>query len=441
MSLWLILTAYNILWLCCILFLGLPFWVLGQFKPKYHAGLWQKLGFFPSPLKQAFASKNKKRIVLHAVSVGELMAARPLIDWIIEWHPEWEIVLSNVTKTGHELAEKLYPQLHSVYLCFDFLPILLRWFKVIRPDLILVMETELWPSWTFLAHAKKIPIAIISGRLSKKSFKNYSKIAGLIRPFLRLYTGVYAQSELDLQRYLKLGALAKNASVLGNLKFCPPINATLESSADLMTWLEDWAFAKDPILVFASTHFPEESQLMGLYQQLRYTFKTLRCVVAVRHPERFDSVYEHITQDMGLKAVRRSQLEGHTPSAENILLLDSIGELNLVYRYSTLVVMGGSYNPKVGGHNILEPLYAGIPVIFGPHMHNFTAVKQEVLDLEAGLEAKDLDQTRQWITTLLQNSEQYQHYQQKALGVFTKHQDILKHYVEKIQTSLPASLE
>jgi 3-deoxy-D-manno-octulosonic-acid transferase len=398
------LIIYN-----ALLFLGLillwPVWLgLLVMVPKMRAGFWEKLGFY-SPQQQAQLQRKaagRKRVWFHAVSVGEFNAIRSLTA---ELREEFDVVISCTTKTGHDLAEKTFPDLPILYFPFDFRAVLDRALTLVQPDLVVLTETELWPNFIDkVTQNAKVPLILINGRLSPKSFRGYMRIKRIMKPCLQQITHCYMQAQGDAERIRQLGDLPpEQITVAGNLKF--DLNPTVDPEKRAM--LSHLLNIKegDSILTLASTHSGEDQPLLDAYLQLKKDFPELKLILAPRHPERANEI-KGVLAGMALGFSLRSQLSPEQPNRHPILILDSIGELLSVYSFSTVAVMGGSFIER-GGQNPLEPLSQRVPVVFGPHMHNFAAISQLVLENKAGFQVSTAAELIHPLTELLTQPEIY----------------------------------
>lgn len=398
------LIVYNLL-----LFLGLfvlaPLWIgYLLLVPKARAGFLEKLGRYPSILKAKLAQQpaDRKTIWFHAVSVGEFNAIKSLIPDLSE---DFNVVISTTTRTGHDLAERSFPDLPILYFPYDFRAIIKRALSQVKPDLVVIAETELWPNFidTVTRHFNK-PLLLINGRLSQSSFKGYQWIRFIIKPCLRQMTHLYMQSQADADRVRALGHVSpEQVTVAGNLKFdlIPTVDTTQRAILAHLLNIQDG----DTVLTFASTHSGEDLPLVETYLQLKKDFPELKLILAPRHPERLSEI-KNILTSKALSYGIRSQLSESNPNHQAIVVLDSIGELLTVYSFTTIAVMGGSFIEK-GGQNPLEPLSQRVPVIFGPHMHNFAEISRMVLEGQAGYQVHTPQELAQAVTSLLTQPEIY----------------------------------
>jgi 3-deoxy-D-manno-octulosonic-acid transferase len=340
---------------------------------KYIAGLRQRLGAVPQ-------LDGKPVIWLHCVSVGETQAARPLAQRLKQAFPHHALVVSTVTLTGQTLARDVFrDQAESVfYFPFDWRWSTRRALKAINPAAVLIMETELWPNFLRECKARRIPVALVNGRISRQSYRRYKMIKFFLRRVLSCLSVAVMQSETDAERLLSLGMAREKLFTAGNLKFDSEVAGELSGRTEELKQrfgLRSGA----PLILAASTHSPEEELMLESIRQLR-TKHGVRLMIAPRRPERFNEVAALI-QKSGLSWARKTNPPQPEDADADVILLDTIGELRATYSLADVVFVGGSIVDK-GGHNVLEPAAAGAAVVTGAHTHNFHAVVD--LMVEAG---------------------------------------------------------
>ena len=340
---------------------------------KYIAGLRQRLGAVPQ-------LDGKPVIWLHCVSVGETQAARPLAQRLKQAFPHHALVVSTVTLTGQTLARDVFrDQAESVfYFPFDWRWSARRALKAINPAAVLIMETELWPNFLRECKARRIPVALVNGRISRQSYRRYKMIKFFLRRVLSCLSVAVMQSETDAERLLSLGMAREKLFTAGNLKFDSEVAGELSGRTEELRQrfgLRSGA----PLILAASTHSPEEELMLESIRQLR-TKHGVRLMIAPRRPERFNEVAALI-QKSGLRWARKTNPPQPEDADADVILLDTIGELRATYSLADVVFVGGSIVDK-GGHNVLEPAAAGAAVVTGAHTHNFHAVVD--LMVEAG---------------------------------------------------------
>jgi 3-deoxy-D-manno-octulosonic-acid transferase len=357
--------AYSLLLSLGLLILLPVFLFKALAHGKYTAGFRQRLGSVP-------AISGKPIIWLHCVSVGETQAARPLVQRLKEQFPHHALVVSTITRTGQELAQNVFrTQAESVfYFPFDWRWSVRRTLNAIKPAAVLIMETELWPNFLRECKVRRIPVALVNGRISTQSYRRYSLIKFFLRRVLSSLTIAVMQSETDAQRLEALGMPGEKLFTAGNLKFDAEAGSDLaETTAELA---ERFGLqGGTPVVLAASTHAPEEEVMLESFKQLR-TAQPVRLMIAPRHPERFNEVASLI-QNSGLSWARRTNVAEASDRDAALILLDTIGELPAMYGLAAVVFVGGSIIDR-GGHNVLEPAAAGTAVVTGAHTHNFHAI-------------------------------------------------------------------
>ncbi|HKV34017.1 MAG TPA: 3-deoxy-D-manno-octulosonic acid transferase [Pyrinomonadaceae bacterium] len=328
---------------------------------KYIDGLRERLGFLPTIEKQPV-------VWLHCVSVGETQAARPLVERLRKELPQSTLVVSTVTLTGQRLARDLFRN-HAArvfYFPFDWTWAVRRALSAMNPVAVLVMETELWPNFLRECKRREIPVALVNGRISRKSFARYVRIRFFLRRVLACLSMAVMQSERDAERIRELGMNEERVFTVGNLKF--ESSSYMDENPDVKA---RFGLTDVPLVLAASTHAPEEKIILESFKRLLGT-QQVRLMLAPRHPERFNEVAELI-QASGLSWARRTNDPAASDAVASVILLDTIGELPGIYSLASVVFVGGSIVDR-GGHNVLEPAAHGVAVITGAHTHNFHAI-------------------------------------------------------------------
>jgi 3-deoxy-D-manno-octulosonic-acid transferase len=306
--------------------------------------------------------------------VGEIRAAIALLDRLRESGEN--VVASTMTPTGRDLLRRMRPQVPCALAPVDHPWAVEAALRRVRPSVLVLVETELWPSWILAAHRDCVPVVVVSGRISDRSFPRYRRVARWLRPILERIAAVGARSPVDAGRFRTLGARAERVQVTGDLKLEPPLESA-RLAADLGAVL-----GEVPLLVAGSTHEGEERELLGVLDGVERAGLRAALVLAPRHPERFDPV-EALARESGRALRRRSRLGSHPLADGEVLLLDSMGELPALYARSAVAFVGGTLVP-VGGHNLLEPILEGRPVLFGPHTENTREAAALALESGAG---------------------------------------------------------
>lgn len=374
-------------------------------------------------------------IWVHAVSVGETLAVERLIATLREQSPNRPVVLSVTTATGRAVAERRIGADRIFYFPLDFTFAARHALRAIRPSLVLIVETEIWPNFLREAAAQKVAVVFINGRISGRSYARYRLIRRLLRPTLAVATRFLMQTSTDAERVIDLGARPAHVEIAGNLKFdlIPPENHRL---LDLMqTRLRQAGVVQ--VLVAGSTMESEEELVLDAWEPIRQQFPFSLLILAPRHPQRFDGV-AGLLQQRGLPFVRRSHMDTEPLPRAGILLLDSMGELTSIYKLADVAFVGGSLVPH-GGHNILEPAYFGTPIIFGPYMHNFAQIAEQFLAADAALRAdSSIELSRVW-ARLLESREMRDGVGEAARRLMESKRGATARAIEVIEEILAAS--
>ena len=426
--------------------LATPFWynaALALLKPIYQSRI-RKRAEHPEQLQQELLerfgpfqpAKNLHAIWFHVVSVGETNAAQPLIEHYLKaGHP---VLVTNTTKTGQARAKSLFlkaPYLdlfQAVYLPADQVHLIREFYQKYQPKLLALVETELWPNLIDQAQHFQVPCLLINARLSEKSAKGYAKVKGLTRGMLQNLQQVLAQDLATQQRFIALGMPSERTSVVGNIKF--DISAPedfVEQAAQLQ---QTWQLEDRKIITLASTHAPEEQQLLTALKPYFAEHPELLCIVVPRHPERFDEVAAQV-QKLQLNMQRRSLAEVIQPETQ-VYLADSMGEMWLWYALSQACYVGGSLNEPGGGHNILEPLALSVATVLGKNYFNFQSIVDEFVAAEAVYVVEDAEQAVETLTQLLFEPALRAQLNQNAQVIMYKNRGSLMEHIHVINQYL-----
>lgn len=334
-------------------------------------------------------------IWVHAVSMGEVNAAMPLIDALMRRYQGTPFVITTVTPTGSERVRRVYgDRVMNVYLPYDLPASIRRFLDRIRPRLAVIMETEIWPNLFFECEARNIPLVVVNARLSEKSLRGYGPVRPLAQRALASARYIAAQSETDAVRLRDLGAPTDRIGVIGNLKYDMTVPEHLVEQAQRMR--EGWG-ARRPVWLAASTHDGEELPVLKAHAEVLRRFPDALLLIAPRHPERFKPV-ALACRSFGFATHVRS--EDATATADTqCFVVDTLGELLNFYATADVAFVGGSLVP-IGGHNVLEPAALGVPVVIGPYMFNFAEISASLLDAGAALPVTDGDELGAAITRL-----------------------------------------
>jgi 3-deoxy-D-manno-octulosonic-acid transferase len=356
------------------LLVTLPYWLWQMSRHgKYHAGLAQRLGRTPERL----ASQPGRPVMwVHAVSVGEVLAVSALVPELCQRFPQHRVVVSTTTDTGQRLASKHFGEENVFYFPMDFGFAIRPYLQLLRPELIVIAETEFWPNFLRLAHASGARIAVVNARISDRSFPRYRRWRFLLTGVLRAVDVFLAQTEEDARRLRAIGAPTERVQVSGNLKFDLPLPALPTIVESLRTALGD----AGPVIVCGSTVEGEEPLLLGAFMNILASHPRAVMILAPRHPERFADV-ARLLGSLGIRFWRRSRWS-EDAIAGGVLLVDTIGELAALYSLADIAFVGGSLVPR-GGHNIIEPAQHGVAIVVGKHTENF----RDIVELFQGRDA------------------------------------------------------
>ncbi len=365
--------------LLAALLLASPYWLVGMvWSGRYREGLGQRLGAVPNALR-GFV-QGRPVLWLHAVSVGEVLAASRLIELLDSSMP---VVISTTTRTGQKLARERFDTAVAAgttrvfYYPLDLAWIVRRYLGALRPRMLVLMESELWPRMLVEAGRAGIPVVVVNGRVSDRSLPRYRALRRLWQPILRNVTQVMAQSEYDAERFPLIGVPAEAVEAAGNLKYDVRAASGLSITRELRAQLPTGA----KVIVAGSTVEGEEALLLEAFCKLRTHVPELILILAPRHPERFRAV-EEMVKAADFSCIRRSDWMPHPIPSGTVFLLDSMGELGEIYSLASVAFVGGSLVPA-GGHNPLEPAQFGVAIATGPYMENFRGIVAMLLEQEA----------------------------------------------------------
>jgi 3-deoxy-D-manno-octulosonic-acid transferase len=425
---------YNII-LTFFLILYIPYLFLQNFfRKRPQKKLKERLGGFPD-----FSSQNP--IWVHAASVGEVLCSKPLLKRMKEEIPSCEVILTTMTSTGNETAKKLIPEAdHICFFPIDHPFIIRRVLRKISPRLLLIAETELWPNLLRSCGKREIPVVLFNGRLSEKSFRGYLLLKSFFKRCLKHIFLFLMQTEEDGNRIMEIGAPPDRTEVAGNIKFdqaSPSLAA--ETTAELSRSLGFQG--NETVLIAGSTHPNEEEIFIQLFKDLRKTDPHLFLVLAPRHLDRLEEV-EKILERESLPWKRRSSLSTElSRHAEDrtekpgVILLDTMGELMMIYSLGTLVFIGGSL-VSVGGHNPLEPLFFKKCVLFGPYMFNFLEISRRLVSEGGAILVRNKEELSIQLRRLLADEKARNEAGEKGYRFLKKHRGATERIFEKIKPFL-----
>ena len=388
----------------------------GKKNQGYRAHFKERFGFVS---KSLFTVKTKP-LVFHCASVGEVLAATPLIKALQKAHPNLNILITCNTPTGREqILSQFKNTVACSYLPIDFPFATARFLKRIKPQALCILETELWPNLMAISHKKNIPVLVINARLSEKSQQGYQKVAKLTHIIMRSITVLASHNKTDAKRFIELGLEASKSHVTGSIKF--DITPSEEQLAKVLNLKQLYSSNERFVWVAGSTHPVEHELVLSAHQELLKKQPNALLIIAPRHPEQFDKVAELLTQSP-LSFSRRSQ---NNYNNEQVLLADTLGELQCLYGAANVSFIGGSLIRR-GGHNPLESAAFSVGVITGPHTYNFDHVYPELTKLKGAVVVDSNDELAKQLITFSQNTKACQTLGIKAAQCVTKNQGAIQ---------------
>lgn len=406
--------------LSTIIFLTLlPFYyIVRVIQKKYLYGWREKLGFLKSP------DLGEKVIMLHGVSVGEIIALENLTKKIKETFPDYKIVITTGTKTGQDIAHKKYAEIADFITYFPFdIPFAVNSFlNKVRPSVVLIAETELWPNFAYYCKKKNIPLFVINGRISDSTFNAYKRLKFFFKHILSNYTGLFTQSIEDRDKLIAIGANPQTTEFMGNLKF------------DIKKLDVSIAIGKgeNKLIIAGSTHKGEDEIVLEAFKNVKQKVRNPKLLLASRHLERIPDIVE-LVKSTGLSYGFRSK--GDTFAEKDIILLDTMGELGKMYAICDFAFIGGSFN-NTGGHNPLEAAVYNKPVITGPCIHNFKDIYGILTHTNAGKLVKTPQELESHMLKLLTDKEFYKSAQNDCFKVFESQKGALDFVIGKLRQIL-----
>ncbi|MNZ27447.1 3-deoxy-D-manno-octulosonic acid transferase [compost metagenome] len=408
-------TLYTLLLHLALPLIALRLYLRGRKAPAYRQRIAERFAFQMPPLKPG-------GIWVHAVSVGESIAAAPLIRALRERHPELPITVTCMTPTGSERIRALFgDRVQHCYLPYDLPWAVARFLDRLQPKLAVIMETELWPNHIHQCALRGIPTVLANARLSAKSARGYARFAGLTRPMLAEMSWIAAQTEAEAERFRQLGARPECVSVTGSIKFDLTIDPELKVRAQALR--ASWGADKRPVWIAASTHAGEDEIVLAAHRRLLAEQSDSLLILVPRHPERFEAVHV-LCQREGFRTVLRSS--GHLVAGDTqVLLGDTMGELLFLYALADVAFVGGSLVPN-GGHNLLEPASLDLPVLSGQHLFNFLEIAAQLRCAGGLVEVDDAEGLYRQVRRLQEDTSLRQRIGSAGLGVLKGNQGALE---------------
>lgn len=409
-----------------LLYLGLPLvairlWLRARKAPAYAKRIGERFSY-------AMPALQPGGIWVHAVSVGESIAAAPMIRALLQRYPQLPITVTCMTPTGSERIQALFatePRIQHCYLPYDLPCAAARFLDRAQPKLAVIMETELWPNHIHQCAKRGIPVALANGRLSERSAKGYGRFSKLTTPMLAEMSFFAVQTEAEAQRFRDLGARPETVEVTGSIKFDLTIDPQLLQRAAQLRG--QWQALERPVWIAASTHEGEDEVVLNAHRRLLANHPDALLILVPRHPERFNSVFE-LCQREGFATLRRSTA-ANVDAQTSVLLGDTMGELLFLYALADSAFVGGSLVPN-GGHNLLEPAALAKPVISGPHLFNFLDIAAQLREAGALVEVDDAEGLAVEVQRLFELPRDAQRMADEGLAVMRRNQGALQRLLD-----------
>jgi len=412
-----LLFIYSQLIRLALPFILLRLWWRGRKAPARRENWLHRLGYVPEV--------QRKVIWVHAVSVGETIAAGPMVRRLLAEEPSASILMTATTDTGFGQAQKMFgDKISYAYAPYDTPGSVRRFLNKVNPRILVVMETEIWPNIISQCHKQNVPVFLINARLSERSARGYERVRGLARPIMQKITWIAAQAEKDAERFRRIGVAPSSVEVTGSVKFDVDITDAVRSDAQQCRR----ELGARPVWVAGSTHSGEDERLLDSHRLVLAQHPQALLVIVPRHPDRFDSVAE-LAEKSGFTVARRSLKQDSTHA--EVYLGDTMGELMMLYGAGDMAFVGGSLIER-GGHNPLEPAAWGIPVLSGPHVFNFETVYEHLRSGGGVAMIQNSEELGQAVARLMAIQEERQAFGERALAVVNKNRGALDRVVEGI---------
>ncbi len=420
--------VYNI-FLILYWFMLLPLLIYRLlFEEGFYYRVKQSAGVMPTPTLEKIA--YHRAIWVHAASVGEVVAASPIVRELKKRYPDQMVVVSVVTATGHKMAQSIIPEADGhIFFPVDIPVITNRIVKIVDPEIIILIETELWPNFLRIAWKKKIPVMMMNGRISDRSMRRYSFVKHYTKKMLNQIRMLCMQSSFDVEHIIAMGADPKRVIITGNTKF-DQTYATVSPEECAALKREFHFEGRGPVIVCGSTHSGEEEILMRTFARLKAEYPDLCVILTPREITRAPGVKAHVGAN-GFSVIRRSEMGTNADDGRfhQVVILDTIGELGRLYSIADVVFVGGSL-VKIGGHNILEPAAHGKPIIVGSYMFNFKEIFELLGRRGVCLMVKNEEELDRTLRGLLANPEKMKEMGEEALRVVHENRGATQRNIE-----------
>ena len=428
---------YNIFQILSLILLSPLLLVKAIISPKYRGRILLKLGIGIEELIQKLPV-GQQRIWIHALSVGEVLSAHPLVKELRLARPSITLIFSASTKTGEELARNVMAKEVDLFIPFplDIFSVARKFINLIAADLFVLVETDFWPNFIHTINRKGTPAILVNGRISQKSFARYQRFRFIFLPMFKIFKFISMQTESDAKKMIALGVNADRVKALGNLKYdavLPDMVGWDQEQRPTSFYRQQFGISPEKVVWIAgSTHPGEEVAILTAYKRLSLLFPDLFFVVAPRDVERGREVKE-IADKLGLTVrLRTAPLQDEEFPGAPLLILDTMGELSRMYSFCNIAFIGGSLVPD-GGHNPLEPAAFAKPILFGPYMDDFTEIASDLLEKDAAIVCHDEDEIFEVMKKLLVNHSIQKQMGEDAQALVIQHRGVTKRHIEIIQ--------
>jgi 3-deoxy-D-manno-octulosonic-acid transferase len=430
------IVLYNIFQIAGLILLSPLLLVKIIISPKYRGRIFLKLGANIEKVTQKLP-ENRKRIWIHALSVGEVLSAQPLVKKIRATYPDIIIIFSASTKTGEELCREVMASEVDLFVPFplDLFAVSPKFINCIKPDLFILIETDFWPNFLHFLDQKKIPAILVNGRISQSSFRRYQRFRFIFVPMFSIFEFISMQTAADAEKMIQLGVEADKVKALGNLKYDAVLPETVGWESEQRPtsfYRKQFGISTEKIVWIAgSTHAGEEVAILAAYKRLSLLFPDLFLVLAPRKIERGRQIKE-VADSLGLTVRQRTApfKDEEFPGAP-LLILDTMGELSRMYSFCDIAFIGGSLVPD-GGHNPLEPAAFGKAILFGPYMDDFTEISSDLLEKNAAIVCHDEEDIFDVLKHLLTNAELRKEMGERAQSLVLQHRGVTMRHLEII---------
>ena len=433
---------YNIFQVTCLILLSPLLLVKAIISPKYRGRILLRLGFGLEEVTQKLPDGGK-RIWVHALSVGEVLSAQPLVRELRAAYPGIGLIFSASTKTGEELSREIMAKEVDLFVPFpfDLYNVARKFINCIGADLFILIETDFWPNLLHILEKQRSPVILVNGRISQNSFARYKRLRFIFLPMFKIFRFISMQTAADADKMISLGVDADKVKALGNLKYDAVLPDTVgweQAQRPTSFYRQQFGISPEKIVWIAgSTHPGEEVTILSAYKRLSLLFPALFLVVAPRRVERGREIKE-IADSLGLTVRQRTApLQDEEFPGAPLLILDTMGELSRMYSFCDIAFIGGSLVPD-GGHNPLEPAAFGKPILFGPYMSDFTEISSDLLEKNAAIVCHDEDDIFDILRQLLVNGPLRKAMGEEAQALVLQHRGVTKRHLEIIHFLIDA---